>query len=334
MVALTVLTPVDLSRRTSSLLNRLLGLADFVSGAGWQLVIGHANRNSLHDVKLRSQLEGKDNVRLVSESVGSGSANLARLRNIAAAQAEGEVVLLLDADIFFDIDLFRSLAEQAFAGVPLAMAPCIYLSHEGTLKLTENRDKTGIVSSALDFSPDFVMHWAMPSSVMALRREDYHALGGFCESYEGHGYEDLDFMMRLALAKSLIEEDADLLIDRPYRAPLLSEGFRNALGSLCIANLLDHKIAFHLFHGRDDADPYYQRRVDNAALFQSRFSYLKNSADEEGSARPLISTFFAECNKRGLDPARFYALFDARPRYMLKRRPLYSRLWRRFRQVA
>ena len=322
MVELTVVTPIDLSRRAESLVSRTLALAEAVSAAGWQMVVGHADRGSPHDAALRQGLAPLERVRLVSEAAPEGQANLARLRNIAAALADNEIVLLLDADIQPDADLFAALGEQVNAGVGMAMAPCIYVSEAGMERLAKQGGAAHIVATALDYFPKYLLHWAMPSSVMAFRREDYEALGGFCEEYEGHGYEDLDFMLRLALAKGLVAETAELLVDRPYRAPLLSEGFRNALARLCLGNLLDGKIAFHLFHERENADPYYRSRVDNAALFQSRFAYLKERSDRPQGAPPLISDFFDECRKRAIDPAQYHALFDARPRHKLKRAQL------------
>src|SRR3546814_10969669 len=132
----------------------------------------------------------------------------------------------------------------------------------------------------------------MPSSVVALRRADYMEVGGFHEHYEGHGYEDHDFLLRYALAKRVVAPDVSLLIDRPYRAPLLSEGFRAALGQLCVGNLLDGHVAFHLFHDRDSADPYQRCRFDNAAFFQSRFKYLRQYRIAVVVAPPMIFPFY------------------------------------------
>src|SRR3546814_20575996 len=91
MTFLTVITPLDLGRRSRSLLKRVAALASAVSDEGWQFVIGHADRQLPCDAKLRRELESIDNVRIASDHVGDGRSNLARLRNIAAAQATGEI---------------------------------------------------------------------------------------------------------------------------------------------------------------------------------------------------------------------------------------------------
>ncbi len=322
MVAVTVVTPLDLSRRADGLTTRLLALAEAISSAGWQLVVGHADNNSVHDRWLAAEFEGKAGVELASMKVRRGMANLARLRNIAVERAANSILLFLDADIHPDVALFRTLAEQASAGLPLAMAPCVYLSDAGTQFLCDGGKLEDIVESALSFEPKYVMHWAMPSSVMALSTEDYRAIGGFDEQYEGHGYEDLDFMLRFALAKGMVEESADLLVDRTYRAPLLSEGFRSALSPICMDNLLKGNVALHLFHGKDKEEPYHQRRADNASVFQEHFSYLNDCPGPSVGTPQLVAEFYSACERLGKNPSDFFALFDARPRNMLKRKLL------------
>lgn len=334
MVMPSILIPLDLTRRTD-LAGRALRLASVAGEAGFNLVIAHADRSSVHDRQFKAKLAQYDDVRIVSVEAGNVTPNLARLRNEGMRAIDDDIVLLLDADIDPDANLFHALVGQVKAGAPLAMAPCLYLSKQGTRALHLGKSKSEIIASSLAFAPDFALHWAIPSSVMALRRSDYLAVGGFCEGYEGHGYEDLDFMLRLALATGLAAPSASLLIDRPYRAPLLAEGFRGRLGTLCLANLLDGQIALHLFHERDDAEPYYRRRQDNAKLFHDHVKALVCNPPEgerSDAIPPMIEAFYTECLRRGVNPANYHALFDARPRHMLCRRPLYSRLWRDLRR--
>ncbi len=319
MVAVTVVTPLDLSRRPDGLITRLVALADAIAAADWQLVVGHADSNSVHDNWLKAEFDNKAGIELASIKVRKGVANLARLRNVAVEKAANSILLFLDADIHPDVALFRRLAEQASDGLPLAMAPCVYLSDAGTQFLSDGGKLEEIVESALSFEPKYVMHWAMPSSVMALSTEDYRAIGGFDERYEGHGYEDLDFMLRFALTKGMVEESPDLLVDRTYRAPLLSEGFRSALSPICMDNLLEGNVALHLFHGKDKEEPYHRRREDNASVFQEHFSYLNDCTGPSVGAPQLVAEFYGACERLGKDPSDFFALFDARPRNMLKR---------------
>src|SRR3546814_4358530 len=90
------------------------------------------------------------------------------------------------------------------------MAPCLYLSPSGTSQISKDARKSHILGPTLNFSPDLAMHWAMPSSVVGPRRADYMEVGGFHEHYEGHGYEDHDYLLRYALAKRVVAHDVSL----------------------------------------------------------------------------------------------------------------------------
>jgi hypothetical protein len=70
-------------------------------------------------------------------------------------------------------------------------------------------------------------------------------------------------------------------------------------------------------------------------LFHDRVKALVCNASEverNYAVPPMIEAFYAECLQRGVNPADYHVLFDARPRHMLCRRPLYSRLWRKLRR--
>jgi predicted glycosyltransferase involved in capsule biosynthesis len=330
----TIITPVDLGRRPQQLLDRLNRLIAAAQHASFQLVIGHADRGTRHDLKLKESVAacGNERVVLVSEVAKSAVSNQARLRNIAVQRAEREVLLLLDVDIFPDIQLFQTMAEAVAAkGAGLAMAPCVYLTERSEKLLLNSGNGEKILKSFHAFSPDFVLHWAFPSSVMTLRIDDYWRVGGFHEGYQGHGYEDLEFMIRIALCHDLIQPTASLKVDRSYRAPLLAEGFRGHLGRLCIPNLLDGNIAFHLHHGKDGKESYYLGRQRNSEIFKERISDLLESypaiESEPSRVSPMIISFFDECAKRGVDPSYYFALFDPRPRHLIRTRPLLPRLW-------
>lgn len=328
----TLVIPLDLTRRSNVLAQRVSHMAEVCGKAGFNLIIGNADRCFPEEEKFKQLMRRYLHVTVVSKPGNSELPNLARLRNIAAQAAHDEVLLFLDADIAPDIDLFTELARQVMQGSPLAMAPCVYLSEQGTRRYETGTPLDEIIQGCLNFFPADVMHWALPSSVMAMRREDFLELGGFHYGYAGHGYEDFDFMLRFALRKQLLEPSADLLIDRPYRAPLLAEGFRGALGTLCLPNLLQGHIATHLFHHRDSAEDYYVRRTANAHLFSERMTKLLvdlSASSLSPSVPPMVSAFYKECNVQGVAPTKYSALFDARPRHLLVKKPWFKRLERK-----
>lgn len=333
----SIIVPIDLGRRPQQLLERVARLISSVKDTRYELVIGHADRRMTSDESIQAlvRTESGGNVVLVSEPFKTGASNMARVRNMAVKCATKSVVLLLDVDIYPDLQLFDGLTEAVVQGAPLSMAPCLYLTQKGTA-LIAHGGKKAILESYFGFSPEFVLHLATPSSVMAFKRDDYWKIGGFFEGYQGHGYEDFDFMLRLALEKSLVNPCPDLLVDKNYRAPLLAEGFRGELANLSLENLVDRNFAFHMFHNKDQQEHYYQSRVQNALLFNKRVSEFILYTPQNNSkltAPNLVINFYAQCYRRGIDPARFYALFDARPRYMLKKKSLLQRVARGLKSV-
>lgn len=331
MIRIAIIIPIDLKRRSSQLISRVLELIKLTDSANVKVFIGHADHGLSQDEYLKNIAHRNSNVVLASQPAGPTTANLARLRNIAAQEASGEVLLFLDADIAPDIGLFTELVRQVMQGSPLAMSPCVYLSEQGVRRYATGTPLDEIIHGCLNFSPADVMHLALPSSVMAMRREDFLELGGFHEGYTGHGYEDFDFMLRFALRKRLMEPSPDLLIDRPYRAPLLAEGFRGALGALCLPNLLQGHIATHLFHHRDSTEDYYLRRTANSHLFSERMAKLLvdlNASSFSPPVPPMVSAFYRECRVQGLAPTKYSALFDARPRHLLVKKTWFKRMKR------
>jgi predicted glycosyltransferase involved in capsule biosynthesis len=322
---------VDFGQRSKQLLERLFALIKVLQGTEFSLTIGHADRHTGYDIELKRRFNSSEfsYVRLVSVRPQTKDVELARLRNMAMQEVDEEIVLLLDVDIYPDLDLFRSLTGAVNAGDHISMAPCIYLSSVGNNLLRTPEDVKRVVDNALVNPYNSIMHWALPSSVMSFRRSDYWAIGGFHEEYRGHGYEDFDFMLRFAISKGLIKPSDDLLIDCVYRAPLLASGFRAELGRLCIPNLFDGKIAIHLHHGNYKNSSYRKRRVKNAEIFKQRIrEYLVSKVyipSDEGVPE-IIKDFFGECKRRGVSPDRFHTLFDTTPRFQVNRRPWWMRI--------
>lgn len=322
---IAIITPIDFSRRSSQLKRRLRLIADSLKGSEFFLVVAYS-----YDIDSEIWLEdgvktwGKDFLKIVPVTRKSPLAELSRLRNEAVKAINAKYLMLLDVDIFPDLEVFRGIYADAINGDGFSMAPCIYLSPKGTREVFNNRIE--LIKRYLNFSVNEVMHMAMPSSVVVLRRKDYLAIGGFCEEYVGHGYEDFDFLIRLSLYKKRPINKKQILVDKVYRAPLLSEGFRSELAKFCVKNLLDGNIVFHLFHKKRNNEKYYKERYLN----KERFNFLLSSLVSDSLSNnevTLVEFFIKACKDRNLNYLDFSALFDARPRYMLVKKNIIYRLF-------
>lgn len=332
---LTVLITLDLSRRQRQLLERVQTQVKVLSAAGVEVLVAHHDRGGYWDRRLeRAARHWPAAARLVSHALVAGAPNNALLRNFGARHLYGGHIALLDADIVPDAALLQEMHASVLSGAePFAMAPCLYLTGAGSRHVQRNKAPEEVFDRFLKFDKSLVHHVASPSSVMVLALDDFVRVGGFCEEYRGHGYEDFDFMIRLAVEKQLITPSTDLTLDRTYNAPLLADGFRALLSPLCLNRILDKRFALHLHHEKQGHDPYYSARHANALLFRLRMEHLLADRNEPQPARSaqlrLSDAFFERCEKRGLDSSHYYALFDARPDYLARGgRPL--RLIRRW----
>lgn len=329
-----IVTIIDLSARAPELINRARKIISEISNTDFKLTIGHMNRGSKYDLFFIKLIEKNklSNIKLVSiKSTNDAPVALSVLRNVAIESVISERFIIIDIDIYPDLNLFRNLIDKISSTTPFVITPCIYLTKAGN-KLIEKGLKEYVIRTSLQFSSKYVIHWAIPSSVIALRKIDWESVSGFYVGYSGHGYEDFDFIIRLALHLGILVKTQKLLIDQPYRAPLLSEGFRSFLGCFCIDNLLEGNIAFHLYHSKDKNSKYYSQRSKNSDIFTQRLRDLIQDSDSiyqsnnDNILPPLILKFFIECHKRNINPSKYHALFDARPRYLLRPRSIWKRL--------
>ncbi|MFC3111227.1 galactosyltransferase-related protein [Undibacterium arcticum] len=330
MADMTALIPLDLARRPKQLFQRVNKLVSTLTNAGIRVVVSHNDRCTRWDEKLKSaaKLLWGTNAILASGHLYDGLSNNAILRNHGFGEIKTNFLLLLDADIFPDTNLFFELFNSVHElKEPFAMAPCLYLTNNGSNKIQrENRPKE-LIEAYLNFQKQLTQHLASPSSVMVLWSTDFADIGGFNEAYSGHSYEDFDFMIRLALKKNVISFSQEMLVDKPYRAPLLAEGFRAMLSPLCFNWILKKKFALHLHHAKNRDEKYYSKRSDNSYLFNKKMRAMLDGNQENLSHKSplwLANMFFETCYLYETDSSEFFALLDARPDFLDRG----GRIWR------
>lgn len=326
---ITIVTTIDLLRRPEQLLNRLQKMCQMVVSNDFNLVIGHNDRGSKYDAELKNWFcRKRDNIVLVSNKDDSETINNSRLRNIALCEVETSVSILMDLDVCVDPKIIRELANSVKSGQPISMLPCIYLTEKGTKYYLENNNKKMIIDDYFSFGRNYVMHVAMPSSIIAFETYDAKKINGFDEKFIGHGYEDFDFIFRLAVYHNLIFPSSDLLIDKTYTAPLLANGFRAHLANFCLRFMLDKKFGFHLHHKKDNNELYYFLRGKNKIRFEEKIKIFLNDSQSVKDIKipPLIKSFFEICAERRIDSNEYYAFFDARPIHIIKQKSRVSKV--------
>ncbi|TCP75533.1 putative glycosyltransferase involved in capsule biosynthesis [Pseudomonas putida] len=306
----TIILPIDLGSRPIDIILKALRICREGEKYGWKIVIGLAVRNIWPEIIFKRVIGKFPNISIV-ETAHAGPVNNARLRNSACKVTESKYLIFLDVDIWPDHDLFYKYQNKIEKDeLDFVFIPCMYLSQYGSKRLISERDPKSLRDRYFNFSRKEFLHLANPSSVTIMRSQDFSSLGGFDEQFEGHGYEDFDFMLRLAGLYNSLTECGKILDAGTARSPLFPTGFRRALGRLCLPLLIDKDMAFHLYHDTPKQTKYYAARTGNLERFLTQHQHLTSTHPESST---LIEDFLSLCRLNNLDYKDYSALFENKP---------------------
>lgn len=116
--------------------------------------------------------------------VETDAKNLAKIRNLGAASARGEILITVDADSCVSKNMLTEIRKALRAG------DCI----GGATRLFPTRYSLGIILTTLCLVP-ICLWYGISGGLFFCRRETFEKIGGFDESF--HSVEDIDFAVRL-----------------------------------------------------------------------------------------------------------------------------------------
>lgn len=310
---LTAIIPLDLQRRAKDLINKSIKIAEEANKYNINVIFGYNYRNAQIDNKFIKALSRHSNVIIKQTNNLSESINTSQLRNIAFDAVTTKFMILLDVDIYPDFSLFLECTKEISSGErPFIILPCLYLTKFGSEVLVKKKISTKEIKKRyFSFSRREFLHLASPSSIVIMNTDDYLRVGKFNELFTGHGYEDFDFLIRLASIYGLIDKPKDFLTDIPYRSPLFAVGFRKYLGELCIESLARKRLAFHLYHDKDGKESYYKSRKNNYHYFSEIHRDSINNNLE--SKITLLEIFISHCSSENKNYQDFSIFFDNKP---------------------
>ncbi len=228
-----------------------------------------------HRAEVRSIAEGSG---LDYLYVGDdGVFSLAKARNLGAAHARTDLLFFSDIDCFGSRDLCGRLIAHANA-IDIAAVfdqiiklPVYHLTRKVTVDFLEAdaEQRSALLESAFAESvhspPGTAADFVDPSSnFFVCRRDFYDMVGGYNEAFRGHGSEDYEFLLRLAVYSGQFPLPQDPAADDfgplggSFFGPKYYRGFRR-LGELFSfqAEMAGLRIA-HLHHPRPAAvDGWY-----------------------------------------------------------------------------
>lgn len=309
LIDLSIIIPIDLSYRSSDILQRIKHLAVIAQNQSIRFILGCNAQPERKVQQLKKVIEACPQITLVMDQSASG--HLSRLRNIALAQVQTRYVLFLDIDIHINFQQIQNVfAEVQQHPAQLCMYPCLYLSKKGS-KHVNRQTLAKFRQAYYDFRRDLILHLAFPSSIIITDLKSVHAIHGFDEQFIGHGYEDFDFMLRLFHHKGLIKYQPSLLIDETYLAPIMATGFRAILAESQLEQLLKKQYFLHIHHEKDKQSLYHQQRQANQQRFEMKLKQQINAQET------IIDT---------APPYLFKVFCELLTQYSLNR-PEYSALW-------
>ena len=313
MSDITAIIPLDLSHRPKDIIYKAVRLAAAAEKANFPLVFGLNDQNRKHDNSLKEQLGQFTTTRVVTKKLHYDLVNMSALRNIAFTAVNSNHLVLLDVDIWPDFTLFEKYKHKIIQGRrPYFFLPCIYLTGFGSSRLiSQADDPDSLTDKYFSFSRKEFLHLASPSSITVMKSLDYTALEGFDERYSGHGFEDFDFMLRLADRYDEVGIAPDFLNKQSDRSPLFAVGFKRELGRVCIEPLFEKDFTYHLYHPKAPKSSFYTARPDNFRIFSTLHSSFLGGQERQDPT--LITEFLAHCRERGKNISDYSILFENKP---------------------
>jgi predicted glycosyltransferase involved in capsule biosynthesis len=208
--------------------------------------------------------------------------SLAKARNIAAQNVDTDLIFFSDLDYIYDSKFFSELANAAslmkirqFARRVITM-PIYHLNKEYTchlesLECSEKIDEMLFDLTCREIGSEFgeVFEFIAPySNAFLIHKDFYNISGGYCNEFRGHGSEDFEYLIRLAMLSSdlPIPESLEKDFFGPskdsffYPSPYL--GFRKYLEALTTPYQLMGFKAYHLWHEKPSDAGYWTTNND------------------------------------------------------------------------
>ncbi|WP_429041709.1 glycosyltransferase [Aeromonas veronii] len=199
-------------------------------------------------------------------------------RNEAVAEARGDYLFFVDADLMLHPQLAQTLCERAEAlalqGVQaFEMYPCIYLSQNVAVAEYDNGALfTGALRGLMKGHYSTAEGIALASSCLLVDRQWFNTQGGFDVRFVGHGGEDLELIERLTRHYPIGQRPDDYALNIKVQHPGDYQGFRRYFSYYALPHLFSSRFLVHQWHSRPLTHPYHKLRAGNDQLLEQMLS--------------------------------------------------------------
>ncbi|MEH8244886.1 glycosyltransferase [Aeromonas veronii] len=199
-------------------------------------------------------------------------------RNEAVAEARGDYLFFVDADLMLHPQLAQTLCERAEAlalqgGQAFEMYPCIYLSQNVAVAEYDNGALfTGALRGLMKGHYSTAEGIALASSCLLVDRQWFNTMGGFDARFVGHGGEDLELIDRLTRHYPIGQRPGDYALNIKVQHPGDYQGFRRYFSYYALPHLFSSRFLVHQWHSRPLTHPYHKLRAGNDQLLEQMLS--------------------------------------------------------------
>lgn len=284
-ISLDVIVPVR-SRLEYNVCERILIRSEYKLPKGVNYLIVDYGSEKEESEKIRNICESNKFKYLYIDARNS-LWNASKARNAALLHSEADYVLFEDVDLVSDYDFYHKIKKQIYTLLvqkkwPFFAVPVAYLSEEASLDLMSPLDEYEydlFTTEIFDSNhSDIIDFYAPASSLLVCRRDKAIFVGGYDESFEGWGFEDSDFWVKL-LRDIDIEKPKDFynLDTRPYNNQVEWRGWRTLFRIFADVCAQKGIYSFHKWHPIAEHRSDYIRAKNHKIFLKNSINYSKNN---------------------------------------------------------
>lgn len=213
----------------------------------------------------------------------NGQFSPAKARNIAYIESLTELLVFSDIDCLFDYDFFEILFKKAnkhklqINKRRYFSMPVVHLGEVISKKIEYDLKKNPKNSLSIEYDVhnyefrsknlEFIAPY---SNIFMIHRDFFDLSGGYSEEFRGHGSEDFEFLVRLAIlsGQSPIPEDLTKDVYGPLTKSFFEKnnqkyiGFRKLLESAAMISEIEGLRTYHLWHQKPANKGYWTVKND------------------------------------------------------------------------
>ncbi|NYT79812.1 glycosyltransferase [Alcaligenaceae bacterium] len=219
----------------------------------------------------------RNGMRLIRLETSDKLFSFGRCRNVGVSQSTTPFVMFLDVDLVPYDDFYKDLINEIEVRElhndvsDFIMVGVIYLTKQGTQQYfdtTPKLRKQKFTHALLEDNHAIIEKFSTGTSVTVYSRPWYMAHGGVDESFEGWGYEDLEFNCRMIRLSKKFPLPSEFSKDyRNFKNIVEYKGWKSIYRLFGDLTFYKGIVLFHAWHPVETNGDYMKRKGANEKLF-------------------------------------------------------------------